>query len=64
MEKRENLHYNKSIYKYRAEKLKLKKGVIKMKKCRKCAAELLEDSYFCHVCGEKHGKSKKVFLSI
>ncbi|WP_413574545.1 hypothetical protein [Bacillus thuringiensis] len=35
-----------------------------MKKCKKCAAGLLEDSYFCHVCGEKHGKSKKVFLSI
>ncbi|RAN84104.1 hypothetical protein B5P42_07195 [Bacillus sp. SRB_331] len=64
MEKRESLHYNKSIYKYRTEKLKLKKRVIKMKKCRKYAAELLEYSYFCHVCGEKHGKSKKVFLSI
>ncbi|WP_375141010.1 hypothetical protein [Bacillus sp. NP247] len=35
-----------------------------MKKCKKCAAGLLEGSYFCHVCGEKHGKSKKVFLSI
>ena len=64
MEKRENLHYNKSIYKYHTKKLKLKKGVIKMKKCRKYATELLEDSYFFHVCGEKHGKSKKLFLSI
>lgn len=64
MEKRESFHYDKSIYKYHTEKLKLKKGVIKMKKCRKYVAELLEDSHFCHVCGEKHGKSKKVFLSI
>ena len=30
-----------------------------MKKCRKYAAELLEDSYFCYVCGEKHGKRRK-----
>ncbi|EEM00135.1 hypothetical protein FO524_12520 [Bacillus mycoides] len=64
MEKRESLYYDKSIYKYHTEKLKLKKGVIKMKKCRKYAAELFEYSYFFYVCGEKHGKSKKVFLSI
>ncbi|WP_430794529.1 hypothetical protein [Bacillus cereus] len=35
-----------------------------MKKCRKCAAELLEGASFCHVCGEKHGKNKKVWISI
>ncbi|WP_240514642.1 zinc-ribbon domain-containing protein [Bacillus cereus] len=35
-----------------------------MKKCRKCAAELLDGANFCHVCGEKHGKNKKMWISI
>ncbi|MGE7860707.1 hypothetical protein ACQKOA_06515 [Bacillus mobilis] len=35
-----------------------------MRKCRKCATELLEGACFCHVCGERYGKSKKIIISI
>ncbi|MCU5375571.1 hypothetical protein OCA08_00220 [Bacillus cereus] len=35
-----------------------------MRKCRKCATELLEGACFCHVCGEKYAKSKKMVISI
>ncbi|WP_242303551.1 hypothetical protein [Bacillus cereus group sp. BfR-BA-01350] len=35
-----------------------------MRKCRKCTTELLEEASFCHVCGEKYGKSKKILISI
>lgn len=35
-----------------------------MRKCRKCANELLEGACFCHICGEKYGGSKKMVISI
>ncbi|GAB6617975.1 hypothetical protein bcgnr5406_46020 [Bacillus cereus] len=35
-----------------------------MRECRKCATELLEGACFCHVCGERYGKSKKIIISI